>query len=95
MDDLALFLAKINENIVNPILALLFTVALLYFFVGLFKFVQGAESKELRQTGRQHMLWGIIGLFFMTTIYLILQMVLVTFQLDADVPAEVPLNNII
>lgn len=95
MEPLAKFLALVNEQIINPLLALLFLSALAYFFWGLMLFAKNAASTEGREIGRRHMLWGIIGLFCMTAVYLILQMALATFRLDDDVPERVPLQNIV
>lgn len=58
-------LDKILDNIVNPLILLLMAVAVIYFLWGLFDFIKKADSPEDRNTGYQHMLWGVIGIFIM------------------------------
>lgn len=63
---------KIVEYIINPLILLLFSLALLVFFWGLAQFILNMGSEEDRSTGKRHMLWGIIGMFIMFAVYGIL-----------------------
>ncbi|MBY0473241.1 hypothetical protein K2Q00_03115 [Patescibacteria group bacterium] len=64
------FVNALNSVIINPLLILLFAAGLTVFVYGVaeffFKFnIQGDEhSKEY---GKQHMLWGIVGMFVMAS----------------------------
>ncbi len=60
---------KIITVIVNPLLTLLFSLAGLYFLYGVFKFIQNAENSEKRLEGARHMLWGIIGIAIMFSVF--------------------------
>jgi hypothetical protein len=56
--------------IVNPAILLLFAVALIIFLWGLVQFlislnVTGKDTNK----GKQHMLWGLIGMFIMVAAY--------------------------
>lgn len=73
MNSVKALLAKINENILNPLIALLFALALLYFMYGVFEFIKGADSEDARKTGGSHILWGFIGLLIMFSVYGILR----------------------
>jgi uncharacterized membrane protein YidH (DUF202 family) len=53
---------SINEHIINPIMAVLFALALLYFAFGIVQYIRNADSDEGRQTGSKHIIWGIIGM---------------------------------
>ena len=54
----------------NYILTLLVALTLLTFLYGLMKYMyKGQESDQARSEGRKLMLWGIIGLFVMTSIW--------------------------
>lgn len=58
-------LNNIVSYILNPIIALLFSVGLLIFFWGIVEFIRNAENEDSRKTGTQHMLYGVIGMFIM------------------------------
>jgi hypothetical protein len=65
-------LTNIEQKIINPVIYLLFALALLYFLWGVFRMVAGAASDTAREEGRQHVLWGVIGMFIMVAVYGIL-----------------------
>lgn len=69
---------KILSEIVNPIIALMVGVAVIVFLWGVFGFIRNAESSEERKTGAQHMLWGAIGLFIMSSAYGIMNLIIGT-----------------
>ena len=55
---------KIKTEIINPILELLIALAVIYFLFGVVKYFMGARERSDSQgaeEGKQHMLWGIIG----------------------------------
>lgn len=71
-------ITNILREIVNPIIALLVGIAVLVFIYGVFEFVSNAESSDERKTGGQHMLWGSIGLFIMSSAYGIMNLIIGT-----------------
>ena len=75
---------KVNTVIIFPLITLLLGVALLVFLWGVAEYVRGSASDEVRRTGRQHMLWGAIGMFVMVSALAILR--LATATVGADVP---------
>lgn len=76
---IAPFLNKINRYILNPILLLLFVVALVVFFWGIFRFVTNMDGTSEREEGKRSMLYGIIGMFIMVSVFGIIRVVLRTF----------------
>lgn len=56
---------KIVTAVVNPLILLLIAGALVLFLWGGFEFIMNAGGGEGRETGKRHLLWGIIGLFVM------------------------------
>ncbi|MGM0482459.1 MAG: hypothetical protein ACQEP6_01160 [Patescibacteria group bacterium] len=80
--DISEILARINENILNPLILLLFFGAFIVFFWGLINFISKAESEEARTVGKSHMLWGIIGITIMVCAYAILGMITGTFGIS-------------
>ncbi|HVS79592.1 MAG TPA: hypothetical protein VHF05_01305 [Candidatus Paceibacterota bacterium] len=82
-------LNAVNRYILNPIIVLMFMVALAMFFWGIFQFISNAESDRGREEGKQNMLWGIVGMFIMISVYGIIRVVLATFGLPT--PPYLPL----
>ena len=74
-------LAKISDQILNPLIGLIIAVALMIFIWGVIEFIAGAANDEKRVKGKQHMVWGIIGLFIMVSVFGIMQ-ILVNFWAD-------------
>ena len=54
-------------NIINPLILLLFVLALAYFLWGLAEFIWASSESTAKEEGKEHMKWGIIGLFIMAS----------------------------
>jgi succinate dehydrogenase/fumarate reductase cytochrome b subunit len=78
------FMTKVSDNIINPIIAVIFALALVYFLYGLLTFILNAGNESGRAIGKQHMVWGTIGMVVMVSVFAILQMVLLTFEIGGD-----------
>ena len=74
-------MAKVVSEIINPIIGVLFALALVYFLYGLTVFIINAGEVSKRAEGRSHMFWGLIGLFVMVSAWALIQMGLNTFGL--------------
>ena len=72
-------LNKVNEFVLNPLIILLFVVALIVFLWGLVEFISKAGSEEGRETGKRNMVWGVVGMFIMVAVYGIIKLILATF----------------
>ena len=72
------FIGKVDNAIINPLIVLLFAVAMVYFLYGLVEFIGNASNDEKRTTGKNHMIWGIVGLTVMMGVWVILNVVLNT-----------------
>jgi hypothetical protein len=55
--------------IINAALPVVITLALLLFLWGLVKFIMAAGNEEARASGKQIMIWGIVALFVMVTVW--------------------------
>jgi len=75
-------ISNINSQIIAPIILLLFTLALVVFFWGVADFIRGADNEIARDTGRKHMIWGIIGIFIMVSAWGIILVATNTFGID-------------
>jgi hypothetical protein len=58
-------------NVINNILVpVLFAIAFIVFLWGAFKtFIFGAQDSEVKEQGKNLMLWGLIGFFVMVSIW--------------------------
>ncbi len=72
-------LDRIKVVILYPLISLLLGAALLLFLWGVFRYIAGAEGDEARETGKRHMLYGIIGLVVMVSALAILELATATF----------------
>ena len=73
------FIDSLNSAIVYPVVSLLMGIALLVFLWGVFVYIRDAESDEAQQTGKRHMMFGIIGLVIMVSAVAILEVAKATF----------------
>ncbi|HEY4524406.1 MAG TPA: hypothetical protein VJL36_01445 [Candidatus Paceibacterota bacterium] len=65
IDDLA---QKITD-ILGLIIPILLTIALIYFLIGLVKYIMAAGDDEAKSTGRSMMINGVIALFVMVAVW--------------------------
>ena len=67
------------REIVNPLIGLAFAVALVYFLWGVFTFFLSASADAKKTEGRSHMLWGVVGMAVMVSVYALIQLGLAFF----------------
>ena len=72
---------KANALIVNPLIILMFSCALVGFLWGVRGYIDHADDHEARTKGAQHMLWGIIGMMIMVSTFAIMRLILQSFGL--------------
>jgi phosphatidylglycerophosphatase A len=56
-------------NLINQAVVLVLALALLFFFWGVAKFILNADNDEKRTEGKKVMIWGIIALFVMVSVW--------------------------
>lgn len=66
---------KVKSEIIQPIIALLIAVAVGYFLFGLMEFVRNQDNETAQEEGKRHMLWGVIGIAIMFSVYGILNLI--------------------
>ena len=88
-NDLGVFsdLATNLLNLVNgTLIPLMFAVAILAFFYGVFKYlIVGGGDESKRAEGRQLMLWAILGFVVMVSLYGIISLVSSSLGIDQNV----------
>ncbi len=78
---------------VNIIIRILFGLAIIYFFYGMGQFILHAGNEKIREEGKQKMIWGVIALFVMFSIFGIIQWIGVLFGIQAGGILELGQNG--
>ena len=88
MDYATRLLDRFITLIIDPTILLIFTAGFLLFLWGLVTFIfnlgEGGENTE----GKQHMLWGLIGMLVMISVFGILALINNTFNLGLSSDAR-------
>jgi di/tricarboxylate transporter len=73
------------DNILNPVVILIGALALVYFMVGVFKYIKDGGEADKKEA-IQMITWGIIFLFVMTAVWGLVNLVAGTFPLNKSTP---------
>ena len=60
----------------------MFAIAAVYFAYGIFEFIKDSDSADAREKGKQHIIWGLIGMFIMVGVFFITDVILGTIGID-------------
>ena len=74
-------LGKIATYILNPLIILGFVIATVFLFYGIAEMIWKSDSKDL-DTSRKNVIYGVVGLFIMFSVYGILRLVLDSFGIS-------------
>ena len=72
--------------LINPAILVIFTAGFFMFVWGLVQFLMGIADEargNAHEEGKKHMLWGVVGMFVMASVYGIIALLDNTFGLDA------------
>ena len=72
-------LDKISRYILNPLILLVFAIALVVFFWGIVKFISSETVDSGRDEGKRKIFWGLFGMFIMISAYGLIHLILNTF----------------
>ena len=73
------FLSRVSDAILNPIILLLSAVAFLYFVYGVVRYLKTDVADSGREEARNAIIWGIVGMIIMFSVYGLINFVLATF----------------
>ena len=73
---------KIVTSVFDPIILLISGLAVIYFLIGVLKYIQSTDNEEKRKEGITMMTYGIIGLFVMVAFWGLVTVLKNTFNLD-------------
>ncbi len=74
---------KVN-SILNAIIPILISVAVVWLIYAIVRYVV-AGDEDGKKEGKKHMIWGIIGLFVILSIWGLVNILVQTFRLNTDV----------
>lgn len=80
------FLNRVNDLILNPLILLVFALSFVYFFYGVVQFLRMDAADKGRDEARNAILWGIVGMAIMFSVYGLIRFVLTTFGLPTTGP---------
>lgn len=78
------FVGKISTEILNPIIAMMFALAMAYFVYGVVAYIWSPDNEEAREKGKQSMFWGVIGMFIMVSVFGIMRFLIDSIGADAS-----------
>ena len=76
--DVTTLMESISRVVINPLIVLLFALAIAFFVYGLSRYLLSPDNEELRKASKSQMLWGIIGMFIMVAVFGIMRLILST-----------------
>jgi uncharacterized membrane protein YjfL (UPF0719 family) len=87
-------IGRFETYIINPALLILFAAGFLLFVAGLVEFMFTLNAGGERSEGKQHMLWGVLGMLIMVSVYGIIAILNNTFDLQIGNPDVSRAQNI-
>ncbi|MBA3732830.1 hypothetical protein H0W91_00450 [Patescibacteria group bacterium] len=78
------FLNKVNKLILNPLILLAFALAFAYFTWGIVKYLSLEAGDKDRKQAQDAILWGLVGMFVMFSVYGLIKFVLYSFGINLN-----------
>ena len=82
-------LFNLTEEILGKLAPTLIAVAVIILLIGIINYIRAGDDEEKRTKGKNEMLYGIIGLFVMVSIWGLVAILSGTFNLSTDIPDTV------
>ena len=84
-------LLKINTYILNPFIGFLFVLATILFLYGMARYYIAGSPAD-RVIGQRHMVWGLLGMFIMISVFGIMRIIIGTFGITLPEGVSIPSN---
>jgi succinate dehydrogenase/fumarate reductase cytochrome b subunit len=78
------------QAILNLLIPLVVTIALILFFWGLALFIMNAGDEEARKRGRAIMIWGVVALFVIVAVWGLVALLANIFNVETGAVQAVP-----
>mgnify|MGYP003395932406 CR=1 FL=1 len=86
LDDMVAFIGRT----ISALIPIMFGLAIIFFFWGLIQFLRAAGDPKAKETGRNHMIWGIIAIAVMLSIYGLADWLRNLFGIEATTSVDLP-----
>ena len=86
-------LQRFMQYVWSPVAKVIFAAGFFLFLWGLVKFLWDIEEGSGQNEGKQHMFWGVIGMFIMVSIWGIISLILNTFGINNSSMTDVGRAN--
>ncbi len=86
-------LDRIVTYLIDPAVKVVFTLGLLVFFIGIVEFLWALKDGKPSETGKQHIIYGLVGMFIMVSVYGIISMIMNTLGIDFGTATDVSRIN--
>jgi hypothetical protein len=77
------------SDILNMLIPLIIGLAVVYFIWGILKYVTAGEG-DSKAEARSVMIYGIIAIFVMVSVWGLVNLLVGTFELDNTIPSDIP-----
>lgn len=92
INDVGTWIINLINNVLVPVL---FSVAFIVFLWGAFTtFIAGAHSEEVKEKGKNLMIWGLIGFFVMVSIWGLVNLLTGTISFGNNSGVDTPTTGI-
>lgn len=81
-------LQRIVDTFVWPTIVVLYAVGILLFVIGIIEFLWKLKDGKADAQGKQHMIWGIVGIVIMVSVNAIISLILNTFGIDLNAATD-------
>lgn len=88
----AFSLIRILQNIVDAVIPFIIGLGILVLIYGIFNFISSAGDEEARAGAKQLIIWGVIGIFVMVSVWGLVNILMGTFFKDGSTlrPISIP-----
>lgn len=89
LDAGANLLDKIVTYLIDPAVRVIFTLGFFFFLWGFVEFLWKLKDGQVDENGKNHMVYGLIGMLIMVSVYGIISLVMNTFGIDPSTATDV------
>jgi len=76
------FIRAVSDQILNPLIYLLFAIALLVFIWGIVKSIANGGDEDEVTIAKRHILYGLLGMFIMFSAFAIVRLITGSLGID-------------
>ena len=82
-------LDRIVDFVIDPAVKIVFTLGLFFFLWGFIEFLWKLKDGQVDPDGKSHMIYGLVGMLVMVSVYGIIALVMNTFGIDPGTATDI------